>query len=185
MSNQLQQFQFDTTSVRVVTIDNAPWFVAKDVCAVLGLSNPSKATATLEDDEKGLTSIHTLGGKQKLLAVNESGVIGLVMQSRKPEARRFQKWVRSVVIPAIAKDGAYVMGEEKVATGELTLEEMTLRVINALQTKLSNAQANVAALVDVTQYTTIDQFRSNGGVYWINKGDPQRGRTIELSAVSR
>lgn len=120
LNNQVTPFSFqlfpgaDTKTIRVVTIDNNPWFVAKDVCSVLGLTHVTKALLLLDDDEKGLTPIHTLGGAQQLLIISESGLYKLIMRSDKPEARAFQDWVTKTVLPAIRKDGAYIMGEEKV-----------------------------------------------------------------------
>lgn len=84
-----------------------PWFAAKDVCEILGLENSSQAISRLDDDEKGVISSDTPGGKQKLAAVNESGLYNLIFQSRKPEAKKFRKWVTSEVLPCIRKHGQY------------------------------------------------------------------------------
>ncbi|ROM37140.1 hypothetical protein BK646_19235 [Pseudomonas protegens] len=73
-------------------------------------------------------------GTAKILA--ESGVYKLVMRSNKPEAKAFQDWVTRVVLPAIRKDGAYVMGEEKVATGELSEDELVMRAMTIMTRKV-------------------------------------------------
>lgn len=78
----------------------------------------------LGPQEKGLNSIDTPGGTQKTSVISEPGLYALIMRSRKPEAQTFRKWVTSVVLPAIRKDGGYVMGEEKVATGEMSDDEL-------------------------------------------------------------
>ena len=84
--------------------------------------------------------------------VNESGLYKLVMRSDKPEAKAFQDWVTRDVLPAIRKDGMYVKDEEKVLTGELSLEEMTLKVLEGLQSKVSRLTAEKDALTeDVTR----------------------------------
>lgn len=93
--------------VRVVTVAGEPWFVAKDVCEALGLENPSKACATLDPDEKGITTGNTLGGSQNMLTISESGLYALIGQSRKPEARAFRRWVYGTVLPSIRKTGGY------------------------------------------------------------------------------
>jgi prophage antirepressor-like protein len=104
----LMPFQFDGTQVRIVTDDEgAPWFVAADVCAVLGIGTDQ--TRRLDDDERGLRLIQTPSGAQQMVAVNESGLYSLVLGSRKPTARAFKKWITSEVIPAIRKTGSYSM----------------------------------------------------------------------------
>ena len=101
-------FNFGAHAVRVITRNNQPWFVANDVCQALGYTNPRKAVADhLDDDEKGVTSSDTLGGKQQLTIISESGLYALILRSRKPEARKFAKWVTSEVLPTIRKTGSY------------------------------------------------------------------------------
>lgn len=99
-------------------LDGQPWFVAADVCRVLGIANVSDACSKL-----GQTEIRSqrLGdgryGRPSLL-VYESGLYKLIMRSDKPEAKAFQDWVTREVLPAIRKDGGYILGEEKVRSGE-------------------------------------------------------------------
>ena len=100
-------FKFDESVIRTVMKDGEPWFIAKDLCDVLGLENPSKALEKLDQDEKGITNTDTPGGLQQMLTVNESGVYSLAFTSRKPEAKRFRKWVTSEVLPEIRKTGRY------------------------------------------------------------------------------
>lgn len=108
MTNVTQKFDFNSHSVRVVLLDGQPWFVAKDVCDALGYANSRKATADhLDSNEKGVASGDTLGGTQKLQVISESGLYALVLRSRKPEARRFAKWVTGEVLPTIRKTGVY------------------------------------------------------------------------------
>lgn len=101
------RFSFDGAAVRVITREGEPWFVASDVCAVLGIGNVSMATTRLDDDEKGISSVDTFRGTQQTLIINESGLYSLVLTSRKPEAKRFKRWVTAEVLPAIRKTGAY------------------------------------------------------------------------------
>lgn len=105
--NALISYQFDEEPVRVVMIAGDPWFVANDVCRVLGLVNGRKAVGDLDDDEKGVTISDTLGGRQEMNVVSESGMYTLVFKSRKPEARRFRKWVTSEVLPSLRRTGVY------------------------------------------------------------------------------
>ena len=83
---------------RSKTLEGEPWFVAADVCRALGLGNSSMAVSKLDEDEKGISLIDTLGGEQKLGIVNESGLYALVLSSRKPEAKAFKRWLTHEVI---------------------------------------------------------------------------------------
>jgi len=99
-------FLFGGVQIRVVIDDDgAPWFVAQDVCTVLGLG--TEQTRRLDEDEKGLRSVQTPSGEQQMVAVNESGLYALVLGSRKPEAKVFKKWVTKEVLPAIRQTGSY------------------------------------------------------------------------------
>ncbi len=98
-------FPFEGNQLRTMTRDGEPWFVATDVCDALGLDRTQ--IRRLDDDERGVCSIHTLGGTQKMIVVNESGLYSLIMGSRKPEAKKFKKWVTSEVLPSIRKTGSY------------------------------------------------------------------------------
>lgn len=101
--------QFNPKStIRIELINGGPWFAAKDICDVLGLGNNRQAIARLDDDEKGVITSDTPGGKQNLQFVSESGLYNLIFQSRKPEARKFSKWVTSEVLPQIRKTGSYI-----------------------------------------------------------------------------
>lgn len=100
-------FEFGEQQVRTILIDNQPWFVASDVSAALQYGEASAMTRHLDDDEKGLSIVQTLGGAQELLVINESGLYSAILRSRKPEAKRFKKWVTAEVLPAIRKHGRY------------------------------------------------------------------------------
>lgn len=103
MSN-VQLFDFKSHQIRVVEINNDPWFVAQDVYRLLGLMNTANAVRPLGEDEKGVNLFNTLGGRQRLTVISESGLYKLAMRSDKPEAKGFQDWVTKVVLPAIRKD---------------------------------------------------------------------------------
>ncbi|BAZ33638.1 prophage antirepressor (plasmid) [Cylindrospermum sp. NIES-4074] len=108
MSN-LQIFNFESQEVRFVGTANDPWWVAADVCAVLEVRNSRDALARLDDDEKGVAIIYTPGGNQEMSTINESGLYSLILTSRKPQAKRFKKWVTAEVIPSIRKTGNYTI----------------------------------------------------------------------------
>lgn len=109
-------FHYGNGPVRIVA-DAAgnQWWVAADVCAILGLANPSDAISALDDDEKGSLRISEgtspKGGNPNVNVINESGLYTLIFRSNKAEARAFRKWVTSVVLPTIRKTGAFASGK--------------------------------------------------------------------------
>ena len=113
MTNSLSSllpFHYEGAQIRVLTdSQGAPWFIAADLCSCLGIRNPSDALSRLDDDEKGLGSTETLKGQQSLATVNESGLYALVLSSRKPEAKRFKRWITHEVLPAIRLTGSYAV----------------------------------------------------------------------------
>jgi prophage antirepressor-like protein len=101
-------FNFESHNVRTVIDDDGEiWFVAKDVCESLGISNVSDALTRLDDDEKLMSVLPIAGQNREVLIINESGLYKLAFTSRKEEAKRFTKWVTSEVLPAIRKTGKY------------------------------------------------------------------------------
>lgn len=136
MSN-VSIYKFENTAeIRVVEIEGNPWFVAKDALAGMGYPQTSHANILkkLADDEVILKQIQK--GVRSVSLISESGVYKLVMRSDKPEAQRFQDWITRDVLPAIRKDGAYIMGEEKVATGEMDEEAFILEAYEMLKRKV-------------------------------------------------
>ncbi|MDH1700315.1 BRO-N domain-containing protein [Comamonas terrigena] len=98
-------FNFGAHAVRVITHNSQPWFVASDVCQALGYSNTSKAIGDHLDADERYNEPLDRGGS--LLVISESGLYALVLRSRKPEARKFAKWVTSEVLPSIRQTGSY------------------------------------------------------------------------------
>lgn len=114
--------------VRTVTIDGEPWFVGKDVAEALGYSNSRDAlTKHVCSEDKGVAECDTLGGKQKLGIINESGLYALIFGSKLESAQRFKHWVTSEVLPAIRKTGGYQMqapqGKELLALAVLEAQK--------------------------------------------------------------
>lgn len=100
-------FGFNGHPIRVVMVNGEPRFVCADVAEAFGYRNAPDASRHLDADEKGTHILRTLGGDQKLTIISESGLYALVLRSRKPEARKFAKWVTSEVLPSIRKTGGY------------------------------------------------------------------------------
>jgi anti-repressor protein len=107
MSADLQLFEFHHRAVRVLIIDNEPWFVLADLCRVLDIRNGRDVAARLADDQKGVAQIDTPGGPQQMTIVSESGMYELVIRSDKPDAVTFRRWITGRVLPAIRKMGTY------------------------------------------------------------------------------
>ena len=135
-------------TVRVSTQDGEPWFVAKDVCDALGIAKYRDAVSRLDPDERGSVLVDTLGGAQEASAVSEPGFYKLVMRSRKPEAKAFQRWVTHEVLPAIRRDGGYMAAKpdetpEEVMARALRIADETMRRQKERIESLSSANAEM------------------------------------------
>lgn len=131
-STSLQIFNFDSVTVRTFNLQSEVWFSAADVCAALGISNYRQAVSRLDDDEARVISTDTPSKNQHgefgtvlqdILVINESGLYSLTLTSRKPEAKRFKRWVTHDVLPAIRKQGFYITQHEtpSIDAGSLML----------------------------------------------------------------
>lgn len=141
--NEIQTFnnpEFGTVRA-VCGEDGEPMFVAKDVCAALEVKNSRDALARLDDDEKGVVLTDTPGGEQQMQAVNEAGLYVLVLSSRKPEAKAFKRWVTHEVLPALRRDGGYM-----VARDDETPEELMARALKAADATLARVRDENARL---------------------------------------
>ena len=108
--NDILVFHYKSNEVRTVELNGEPWFVLKDVCAVLGISNHKMTAQRLDADEVSLTDItDSMGRQQETTVINESGLYNVILRSDKPEAKPFRKWVTSEVLPSIRKTGSYTM----------------------------------------------------------------------------
>ena len=107
--NNLQTFNFNNHPVRTIQLNNQPYWVLKDVCDVLELSNPTVVANRLEDDER---TKFNLGRQGEATVITESGLYAVILRSDKPTAKEFRKWVTSEVLPAIRKKGVYLTDEK-------------------------------------------------------------------------
>lgn len=138
MNNEIRKFDFRGASLRTLTDEaGEPWFVAKDVCDILEISNPSDALKRLDDDERSRVN---LGRQGETNIVNEAGLYVLVLGSRKPEAHEFQRWVTHEVLPSIRKHGGYMVGQER-----MTPEQMALASMRWLQSKVDEQAKQLKA----------------------------------------
>ena len=107
----IQKFQFETLPLNVIDKAGEPWFIAKEACEILEISNYRDAVSRLDDDERVSVKVDTLGGEQDMTAISESGLYTLIIRSNKPKAKEFRKWVTGVVLPSIRKTGGYALQE--------------------------------------------------------------------------
>lgn len=101
------EYTFRGTQVRTIVLNGVPYFVAKDVCSALDISNHKDAGSRLDEDERRGSALPTPSGTQRMAIVNEYGLYHLIFQSRKPEAKAFRKWVTSEVLPELRRTGSY------------------------------------------------------------------------------
>lgn len=188
----LQLFNFEKHPVRTIADENGnPWFVAKDVCEAIGLSNTSQAVERLEEDEKGIYPIDTPGGTQEMLFASESGLYEIVLGSRTTErTKRFKRWVKRDVLPSIRKTGSYLAPQSPEellhhATGQLVahkkrldaLEQARLEELAARAETESRVQELAAQLasqkVDADQKRTIRYLLGKLGDRYKQCGHPK------------
>lgn len=113
MSNsELKIFNYKNQNVRTTIKDGEVFWILKDVCEVLGIQNYRNVASKLEEDEKDVHQMDTLGGNQKFITVNEAGLYKTIFRSDKPEAKKFMNWVTHEVLPSIRKHGAYITTEK-------------------------------------------------------------------------
>ena len=149
MKQQLVPFDFKGSQVRVVTdAQGEPWFVAADVLSTISLDR--KALERLDDDEKGVNSIHTPGGTQEMTTVNEPGLYALVLGSRKAEAKRFKRWVTHEVLPAIRKTGSYAVSAMAALPAPTQDRVTSLLLIGEAVAKVPGVKVGIAMAATLT-----------------------------------
>lgn len=184
---ELTNFNFKSHNIRVAEFDGGTWFVATDVLRTLGSYikssgevNTSHVKRFMGEDEYRLPP-NSIGGRLPLL-ISESGLYKLIMRSDKPKARAFQNWVTGTVLPSIRKDGGYIMGEEKVATGELSEDQFILQAMAMLKNKADRLQKKVS---DHLEYMTVNEFFALKHIYPA-KGDNQSlGRRASMICANK
>jgi len=163
MNNSIITQNFEDKEIRVTTIDNVVYFVGKDVANALEYSSPKDAIAYhVWDEYKGAEKIPTLGGAQLMSVITQQGVYQLVLGSKKPEAKRFQKWVIEEVLPSIQKTGSYINPNKQSATpNELIL--MLAQSNVETEKRLDNLEAGLAKTNEDVYYKV--NPRAGEGLY--------------------
>ncbi len=152
MTTELTTYAFNSSTIRVVTIQGEPWFVAKDVCDLLGYGNSREAISRHVAKSQTNSVVVRDGnrGNPSRLVISEGGVNALILGSHLPAAQRFKLWVTDTVLPAIRKDGGYIKGEEKVATSKDVAphlekrHDVVMRASRLSRSSLSRSPQNTA-----------------------------------------
>ena len=146
----LEVFTYSDQTVRTVLIDGEPWFVAKDACEVVGISKHRDAVAQLDPDERASVAVDTLGGAQMMAAISESGLYALMLISRSPKARDFQRFVTHEILPTIRKTGSYS------TTSALTNDQIVQQALTIMVARTSELEAKVAE--DAPKVAYVEEF---------------------------
>lgn len=155
--NELQNFNFSGQDVRIITINDEPWFVVADIAKVLGASNSRSLAQMVDEEDKGKQSLHS--GSDATI-VNESGLYTILLRSNNPQAKPLRRWVTSEVLPTIRKHGAYMTDSklEEVLLNPDTLINLATQLKEERQARLGlekeNSQLNLelAAATEKTTY---------------------------------
>lgn len=150
MNNEIQQFDFKGASLRTLTDEaGEPWFVLKDCMSILDLGNPTETVKMFDEDEFSTAEvIDSIGRRQQAYIISEPGLYRLVMRSRKPEAKEFQRWVTHEVLPAIRKTGGYIPTTD--ADDDMTILAKAVmigqRTMEAQKQKITEQQTRIVEL---------------------------------------
>ena len=167
--NNLQIFENpDFGQVRMIMIENEPYFVGKDVAEALGYSKTENAIANhVDEEDKTSTLIQGSGSnyKSKAIIINESGVYSLIFSSKLPTAKKFKHWVTSEVLPAIRKTGSYSQPKPELPTPKLSiLEIQMLENVNDLEVRIMKSVGDNADIETMIGYAIV-QMAVERGLY--------------------
>ena len=155
MNNSVQSFNFNQNQIQVINKDGEAWFIASEIAAMFGYRDAANLTRILDDDEKGTHNVSTLGGKQDVSVINESGFYHAAFKSRKAEVKPFRKWVTAEVLPAIRKTGGYQVGQKTTADDRTGLRQAVAALVGRKGIDYSSAYSmihqrfNVEAIEDI------------------------------------
>ena len=191
----LRIFKYKENEVRMVSINDEPWWVLKDVCNVLGIKNVTDTQNRLDEDEiseLGLIEVSSNGVQQtrKRLIVNESGLYAVILRSDKPEAKKFRKWITNEVLPTIRKTGGYVHNDELfVSTYLAHVDEETkdifrssLKAIRVLDEKVDTLEI---ALNESIKFYTVAKYNKIFNMGWPLKTCQEIGKGLSVYCRSR
>lgn len=162
--NNLQIFSSsEFGEVRTVIINNEPWFVASDICKTLDIQNATQAVYSLEEDER---SMYNIGRQGEANIINESGLYAMIFKSKKPNAKKFRKWVTGEVLPSIRKTGTYqkLLSEREIMRIQLNMIDDVIERVDKLENTMVidyGQQRVLEKLVNWTVVTALGGKESN------------------------
>jgi prophage antirepressor-like protein len=140
---EVSKWTFETMDVRVVTDEKGEaWWVAKDVCEILGIIDYKQASERLKDDERGGYYIPTPGGKQEMTCISEPGLYRLIFTSTKPDAEKFKDWVFKIVLPEIRRTGKFYIHKEKLYTEFEVIRQIEKQSFKSMAQSLKDTGEN-------------------------------------------
>lgn len=150
MNNEIQRFDFKGASLRTLTDEaGEPWFVLKDCMSILDLGNPTETVKMFDEDEFSTTEvIDSIGRRQQAYIISEPGLYRLVMRSRKPEAKEFQRWVTHEVLPQIRKTGGYIPTSESDSDEDIMARAVLVarKTIERKNQQIASQQSRIVEL---------------------------------------
>jgi prophage antirepressor-like protein len=157
--------EFEAHQIRLLIVDGLPWWVGKDVCETIGISQHKHALRQLDEDERGVMAVHTLGGTQQMICVNEAGMYSLMFISRSDKVKPFRRWVTHEVIPAIRATGTYSRVSTKMAAlaPTLTDDELIHQALTVSARRIGELTEKVAELEPKGEF--YDELMDADGCY--------------------
>ncbi|MCM1055545.1 MAG: hypothetical protein NC394_08490 [Bacteroides sp.] len=150
--NEIAKFDYNGLNVRTIIADNEPWFVVRDICAVLGMRPNQGKTLVKHVDKDRLNLIQSVdvrGRQKKLIAVNEAGLYDVLVRSDKSEAKKFRRWVTGEVLPMLRKTGQYsivaIPTPKELGTELARLNELYKTYLGSIDKPYGNAILKAAA----------------------------------------
>lgn len=194
IQSQLSTFNFETRSIRVIAINNEPWFIVKDVCEAAGIANYRDAVERLDDDEKGVALTDTLGGQQEMNIINESGMYTLILRCREAVKKgsvphRFRKWVTAEVLPQIRKTGEYQKTQLPPSSEYINeqeqrqVQEAVNRAVKRTGRDHNNVYHHLKTKFNVAKYTQLKPEQMRDVLIYL-AGMPIKQVPSELETVS-
>lgn len=177
--NELTAFNFGGFELKVLGDKNEPWFLLREVCEVLGLKNPRQVAKRLDEDEKGVHFLDTLGGKQEVIVINESGLYTVILRSNLPEAKPFRRFVTHEVLPSIRRYGYYRTPRKfTLGNGEVLTQNEIMSKLDMIGDGMENLypysfdELNylvydmLEAIVSTLPVTQVEMVRNENGIYF-------------------
>lgn len=168
--HDITPFTYGACEVRTLTLDGDPWFVASDVAKILGYSATSAMTRTLEDDERGVRTMHTPSGDQEMTIISEAGLYSSILRSRVVGARAFKRWITHEVLPAIRKTGSYGV-QAPALPGPRELAQMVIEAEDRADALAAQVEAQRPAvdyhqrfIAEDDDIITVDNFAAQHGL---------------------